>query len=99
MMRLLRLAARSLLRNKGRSAISALVILIGVSQMIYGRAGTNGVVTALIEDLVQSKIGAVQIYRTGFLDAEQDPLRFDMPDDDALIARLRAVPGVRAVSR
>lgn len=99
MTRLLRLSARNVLRNKWRSALSALALLIGVAQMIFGQSLINGVLSGIVTDAVRTKLGAIQIYRHGYLDAEQDPLRFDLPDDPALAARLRAVAGVRAVTR
>ncbi len=99
MMPLVRLAARNVTRNKWRSALSALALVIGVAQMIFGQSLISGVLRGIIEDAVKTKLGAIQIYRRGYLDAEQDPLRFQLPDDPALIAAMRTVPGVRAVTR
>jgi len=59
----------------------------------------QGFAKSIVEDNVLSKIGAIQIYHAGYLHAEQDLLRFDMADDPALVARMRAIPGVRAVTR
>lgn len=99
MMQLVRLAARNVRRNRWRSALSALALVIGVAQMIFGQSLISGVLSGIIQDAVKTKLGAIQIYRRGYLDAEQDPLRLDLPDDPALAARMRAVPGVRAVTR
>ena len=99
LVRLLALGVRNLRRNRGRSAITSASLLVGVAMMIFGQGLLNGVQRGVVEDAVLSKIGAIQIYRAGYLEAEQDLLSFDLPDDPALIARLRSVPGVRAVSR
>ncbi len=98
MSRLFALALRNARRNHGRSAIAIVSILVGVCGIVFLQAFVAGFIKSLIEDAVLAKIGAIQIHRTGYLDAEQDPLRFDLPTSPEFVARLRGVAGVRAVS-
>lgn len=95
---LLALAARNLLRNRWRTGLPAVALAAGVCVMVFLQAFVHGFVEALVRSTVHAKIGAIQVYRAGYLDAEQDLLMLDLPDDAALSARLQAVPGVRAVS-
>lgn len=97
--RLIGIALRNVLRNKWRSAVSMIALFIGVGAVVFLQGFTNGFLKAMIEDAVFAKVGAIQIHRTGYVDAEQDPLKLDLADDPALVAKLRAIPGVRAVSR
>jgi putative ABC transport system permease protein len=97
-MTLLRIALRNLRRNRGRSAISMSAILVGVAAMVWGQGFVSGMLRGLTEDMVLTRIGAIQVHRQGYLDAERDLLGYDLPDDDAFRDRLRAVDGVRAVS-
>src|SRR5262249_51101136 len=99
MRRLLTIAFRNVLRNKRRSALSALAIVVGVGAIIFLQGFVNSFVKNMLEDAVLAKIGALQVHRKGFLDAEQSPLERDLPDDPAFAAKLRAVPGVTAVTR
>ena len=43
-----RLAARNVTRNKWRSALSALALVIGVAQMIFGQSLISGVLRGII---------------------------------------------------
>jgi ABC-type lipoprotein release transport system permease subunit len=72
MMRMIGLGMRNLLRNRGRSSIAAVALLIGVGLLIFGKAQMNGMLKAIVEDNVLSKIGAIQIYHAGYLNAEPD---------------------------
>ena len=99
MRRLLAIALRNVLRNKWRSFISALAIVIGVGAVTFLQGFGNGFLQQVVEDAVQDKVGAIQVHKRGYLDAETDPLKLDLPDDPQLAATLRSVPGVTAVTR
>ncbi len=96
---LLRVALRNVFRNKGRSTFSIVAILFGLTVLVFLQGFTNGFLKSVVEDAVLAKVGAVQVHRHGYLDAEKDPLKLDLPDDAATSARLRAVPGVVDVTR
>lgn len=96
-MRLLGLALRNLTRNKRRTFITALAIILGAVAIIFLRGFGNGFITNLIENNVLSKVGAVQVFRKGYLGSD-DPLKTSLREDPQLVARIQAVAGVTAVA-
>jgi len=98
MSRLFKIALRNVFRNKGRSALSVSAILFGVAVLVFLQGFTNGFLKSMVDDTVLAKMGAVQVHRHGYLDAEKDPLKLDLPDDPAFASRLR-VPGVISITR
>jgi putative ABC transport system permease protein len=95
---LLRIALRNVFRNKWRSAISAAAIVVGVAVIVFLQGFANGFLGSVLSDAVDAKVGGVQVHRHGFLDAEQDPLKLDLPADNEVAATIRATPGVVAVT-
>ena len=87
-MRLILLALRNLTRNKRRTILTALAILQGF---------VNGFIRNNIEAIVMSRLGVLQVFRKGYLGSD-DPLKKTIPHDAALIARIKAVEGVTAVT-
>jgi putative ABC transport system permease protein len=53
----------------------------------------------MVDDIVQGKTGALQVHTTGYLESS-DALLLEpsIPYDEALLARIRAVPGVTGVT-
>lgn len=96
-MRLLGLALRNLTRNKRRTLITALAIVLGAVAIVFLRGFGNGFVQNLIETNVLSKVGAVQVFRKGYLGSD-DPLKTSLKEDPQLVARILRVPGVTAVA-
>lgn len=96
-MRLLLLALRNLSRNKRRSIITSLAVLFGCMAIVALQGLNNGFVANLIETTVESKHGAVQVFRKGHIGSD-DPLKRSLPHDADLIRRIEAVPGVLAVA-
>ena len=96
-MRLIGLALRNLTRNKRRTLITALAIILGAVAIVFLRGFGNGFVQNLIETNVLSKVGAVQVFRKGYLGSD-DPLKTSLRQDPQLVARIQAVPGVTAVA-
>lgn len=96
-MRLLLLALRNLTRNKRRSLITALAVLFGCTAIVALQGINNGFVVNLIETTVESKHGAVQVFRKGHIGSD-DPLKLSLPQDPDLVRRIEAVPGVLAVA-
>ncbi|MET0403126.1 MAG: ABC transporter permease, partial [Cystobacter sp.] len=98
-MRLLPLATRNLLRNSRRTAISLAALVVGVGAMVGLRGFMNGQQRALLENVVQGQVGALQVHRAGYMENVQgSPLTLDLEDSEALRARLAAVEGVTGVS-
>ncbi len=98
MIRLLSVAARNLLRNKRRTALAALAIFLGVGAAVFLRGFINGFVVAGLDDAVYGRSGAIQVHRAGYRNVELDSLDYNLPADPAFAAKLRAVPGVKAVT-
>ena len=96
-MRLLLLALRNLTRNKRRTLITALAVLLGTAAIITLEGFSNGFKTNLIESAVESKVGAVQVFRKGYIGSD-DPLKKSLGHDPALMGRIGAVAGVTAVA-
>lgn len=96
-MRLFLLALRNLTRNKRRTLITALAVLFGALAIVVLRGFANGFTESLIETAIESKVGAVQVFKKGYIGSD-DPLKMSLPHDPALIARIKAVPGVVEVA-
>lgn len=99
MLTLVRLALRNLSRNRRRTVLAAMAIVIGISAMVVFRGFVNGMRQVVIDNLVQGQAGALQIYRAGYLDSVEGlPLTLDFEDTAALREKIEAVEGVRAVA-
>ena len=97
--RLPRLALRNVARNRRRSRITLGAIAFGVTAVIVLRGMLGGFLALMVRDVVEGQTGALQVHRRGYLDdVEAMPLSLSMPADEAFIAKLRAVPGVKAVT-
>lgn len=91
------MALRNLSRNKRRTLITALAVALGALSIVILQGVTNGYISNIIEATVLSKVGAVQVFRKGYLGSEE-PLKMSLPDDIQFVSRIRAVPGVTAVA-
>jgi putative ABC transport system permease protein len=96
-MQLLFLALRNLTRNKRRTLITGLGIMFGVMAIIALQGFAAGFTNNQIDATVQSKLGAVQVFRKGYLGSD-DPLKVSLTADAQLMARILAVSGVTAVA-
>jgi putative ABC transport system permease protein len=96
-MRLVLLALRNLGRNRRRTIITGLAVAFGATAIVFLQGFVRGFIASSIENAVLSKLGAVQVFKHGYLGAD-DPLKVSLPDDPALVARIRGVDGVTAVA-
>ncbi len=97
--RLLGIAARNLLRHRRRTVVSGLAVAFGVTALLIIAGVSQGFLEYLAAEIVEGRLGAIQVHRAGYVRAGQAlPLALDLPDDAAFRARLRAAEGVRAVS-
>ena len=84
-MRLLSLAARNLARNRRRTAISLVALVVGVGAMVGFRGLINGQQRVILENLVFGQLGAVQVHKQGYLaNVQGSPLTLDMADSEEL---------------
>lgn len=99
MLKLLKLAARNLRRNRRRTAISLVALILGVTVMVGLRGFINGMQEMITANLVHGQLGSIQVHRTGYLDnVLSSPLTLDMADNDELRRKMKAVPGVAEVA-
>lgn len=98
-MAILKLAARNLRRNRRRTAITLAAMIIGVGVMTGLRGFINGQQQVLVENIIDGRLGAVQVHKAGYIkNVLTSPLNLDMADTPELRARLAGVGGVTAVA-
>ena len=73
-------------------------LTLGVAAALVLQAFVAGIFSLLGGVVVQGRTGAIQVHRAGHLQADQDALKFTLPYDEALMARIAKVPGVKAVA-
>jgi putative ABC transport system permease protein len=96
---LARLALRNVLRNRRRTLITLLALLVGVGVMVSIRGLLNGFQRAQIEGVVTGQTGALQIHKKGYLkNVLASPLSLDLPADAEMFKKIEAVPHVTAVA-
>ncbi len=96
---LLRIAFRNVLRNRRRSIITFSAVFLALGIMVGLRGFFNGMHETIRETIILGQTGALQVHRKGFLKSvNTSSLDLDVPTDDAFLARISAVPGVKAVT-
>ena len=96
---LLSLAARNVARNRRRSLVTLSAVLLGVTAVLVLRGFIQGFMGLMVDDVVKGRTGALQVHQAGYLEnIDALPLEPSFPYDEALLARVRAVPGVTAVT-
>jgi len=96
MMLIARLAWRNLWRNPRRTVISLSAVAFATMIVIFMMAMQQGGYSAMIGSAIGVYTGELQVQRVGYHDKPQ--LEATIPDASSLAARIRSVPGVRAVS-
>lgn len=96
-MRIPQVALRNLGRNKRRTLVTGLTIAFGVFAIVFLQSFVNALLRNIVEVSVESKVGAVQVFKTGYLGSD-DPLKMTFLDTPEMVAKIRAVPGVAAVA-
>lgn len=95
---LLIIAARNVSRNRRRSIISGAAVFVGVLGIVLLQGLLNSFLTRIVDDTVLAKVGAIQVHKRGWQDADHDLLDYDLPDDQAFRQKLAAIPGVTGVT-
>lgn len=99
MSRLPRLAARNVGRNRRRSLVTGVAIVICVAMVVVLKGFIVGVSDLMVADVVEGRSGALQVHKKGFVDnIEAVPTRMHIPYTPELVAKIRAVPGVIGVT-
>ncbi len=95
MSRLPKLAARNVGRNRRRSLITAMAIIVCVGMVVLLKGFIDGVRNLMIADVVEGRAGALQVHKKGFVDnIEAVPTRMNIAYTPELVAKMKAVPGV-----
>lgn len=93
-----RLAVRSLLRNRRRTALTFFAIMVGMVGIIVFGGFVSYTLVALREETIRSGMGHLQVYRKGYSEnAVAEPERYLISDFAGVQRAVRTAPGVRAV--
>jgi putative ABC transport system permease protein len=94
-----RIALRNLARNRRRTLLSLVAVVIGVAAMVTFEGFVNGQRTMLLDNILNGQLGALQVHRKGYVENVQGlPLELDFADTPELRAKIAGVPGVTALS-
>lgn len=92
----LRLAARNVVRNARRSALTAAAIAVGMAALLFLWAFIDGVNDQMIENSTRLIAGHLQVHRSGYHDEQS--LDLLLPAPSRAVDAVRATPGVEAVT-
>ena len=96
MLLVFQLAARNALRNKRRSALTAVTVLLGTALLTVALAWINGVMGSFLDLGVQA-VGEVRVVNQDYLKREQlSPLYLNIPVTAPAVEAIRATPGVKS---
>src|SRR5690606_21370841 len=93
---LVRLAWRNLWRHRRRTLITASAIAVGVAMCMATVALQAGMFQRLFSSLVERQTGHAQVHLPAF--PRQRALQDTLPDGDALLEALRALPSVASAT-
>jgi len=96
---MLRIAFRNVWRNQRRSLITFTAVFFALLVMVTLRGFVNGLMATVRESVVDGQTGALQIHHRGFATSiNGGSLDQNVPADDAFLAKVAAIPGVKAVT-
>ena len=92
---MLTLAFRNVFRNRFRTALTLAAIGCGVAAIIVSGGFVEDVFVQLRESTIHSRLGHIQVLRTGYLDyGRREPFRYLIADPAEVVERARALPHV-----
>ncbi|HOT46611.1 MAG TPA: ABC transporter permease [Spirochaetota bacterium] len=91
------LAWRNVWKNKRRTVLTLLTIMVGCAMIIFSRAFQDGGYGKMIEDSIASNTTHIQIHEKGFW--ENQSIDYAFKPDSELMAFLRTSPAVSACTR
>ncbi len=93
------IGGRNVLRNLRRSLLTGSMVALGVTAIIFFRGYVGGLEAMMIDMVVNSLTGPIQIEREGYSDIKgRAPLELDLATDGDLIQRLTQNKEVTAVA-
>jgi putative ABC transport system permease protein len=98
-MAIFKLAVRNLRRNRRRTAITLVAMVVGVGVMVMLRGFINAQQVAILTNVINGRLGAVQVHRAGYVkNVLTSPLQLDMTDTPQLRDQILNTPNVVAVA-
>jgi len=95
----LHLAMRNVFRARARSAITIGSLFFGVMMSLLLSGFLMGVAESLVAETIESRVGAIQVHKTGYFEKrDRQPLAFFLERDQAMEAKLLAIPNVAALT-
>lgn len=95
---MLKLALRNLFRQKGRTVITLIAIVFGVAALVLAGGFVEDIFVQLRDATIHSRLGYVQLYRTGYYEyGTRDPYKYMIEDPSLLNRNLRKISGVEDV--
>ena len=79
---LLKLAWRNIWRNKRRSLVVLLSVIVGVNSLLFMDGLTNGMIYQMLSNQISSSIAHIQIHKNGFTDNKV--IQSNIPDPAAV---------------
>lgn len=96
---LMQIAIRNVFRNRRRTAFTLAAIVVALAVVLVITAINNSFYRFTVGNAVDSKLGALQIHRAGYLsNISLNPLSFHFPYTTELVNQLEQIDGVKAVS-
>lgn len=92
------LAWRNLWKNRRRTVLTLLTIMVGSSMIIFMRAWQEGGQGQMIEDAIALNAGHIQIHEKGFW-KEESSIDYAFRADDTMLAKLRGDRDIRCFVR
>jgi putative ABC transport system permease protein len=93
------LGARSVLRQKRRSAFGICAVAFGVVALIVGGGFIEWIFWGIREGTIESGVGHIQVVRPKFFDAGlSDPFKFLLPENASERTAIEAMAGVKVVA-
>jgi len=97
---LLKIAARNVLRNKRRSAITFVAIGMGLMMIIVFQGVIGGMDKQITDNFIKAQAGHIQIHAQGYAEkARLLPLEYTLSEPEKLAEAVRRIPGVREVAQ
>jgi putative ABC transport system permease protein len=98
-MDLVLMAVRNIERNRRRSALTLVSIVIGVTILMNVQGMFRGLTTTVYGHMMSMDTGQAQVENPGYrAEARRLPLDLAIEKPDELAAMIRAIPGVAALS-
>ena len=94
---LLKLAWRNIWRNKRRSLVVLLSVIVGVNSLLFMDGLTNGMIYQMLSNQISSSIAHIQIHKNGFTDNKV--IQSNIPDPAAVEEAIKNNSNIKSYSK